>query len=122
MNKSDLKNFAIGARLALLQRVSDRAALYGVTEETAQARAIQPSAAFHKTDGSVMAATIFSWVSLRSSSAFFSASGPGGCFFIRFPGSRSLKKPRPGSFFVVSGFSDFSNVSGFSGVGAGSSS
>ena len=56
MNKSDLKNFAIGARLALLQRVSDRAALYGVTEETAQARAIQPSAAFHKTDGSVMAA------------------------------------------------------------------
>ena len=56
MNKSDLKNFAIGARLALLQRVSDRAALYGVTEETAQARAIAPSAAFHKTDGSVMAA------------------------------------------------------------------
>lgn len=56
MNKSDLKNFAIGARLALLQRVSDRAALYGVTEETAQARAIQPSAAFHKADGSVMAA------------------------------------------------------------------
>ena len=56
MNKSDLKNFAIGARLALLQRVSDRAALYGVTEETAQARAIAPSAAVHKTDGSVMAA------------------------------------------------------------------
>ena len=54
MNKSDLKNFAIGARLALLQRVSDRAALYGVTEETAQARAIAPSAAFHKADGSVM--------------------------------------------------------------------
>ena len=56
LNKSDLKNFAIGARLALLQRVSDRAALYGVDEEKAQARAIQPSAAFHKTDGSVMAA------------------------------------------------------------------
>lgn len=56
MNKSDLKNFAIGARLALLQRVSDRAALYGVDEEKAQARAIQPSAAFHKADGSVMAA------------------------------------------------------------------
>ena len=56
MNKSNLKNFAIGARLALLQRVSDRAALYGVTEETAQARAIAPSAAFHKADGSVMAA------------------------------------------------------------------
>lgn len=54
MNKSNLKNFAIGARLALLQRVSDRAALYGVTEETAQARAIAPSAAFHKADGSVM--------------------------------------------------------------------
>lgn len=56
MNKSDLKNFAIGARLALLQRVSDRAALYGVDEETAQARAIQPSSGFHKADGSVMSA------------------------------------------------------------------
>lgn len=30
MNKSDLKNFAIRARLELLQRVADRAALYGV--------------------------------------------------------------------------------------------
>ena len=29
MNKSDLKNFAINARLALLQRVADRAALGG---------------------------------------------------------------------------------------------
>ena len=56
MNKSDLKNFAIGARLALLQRVSDRAALYGVTEEAAAAHAIAPSADFHKIDGSVMAA------------------------------------------------------------------
>ena len=32
MNKSDLKNFAINARLALLQRVADRAALYGIDE------------------------------------------------------------------------------------------
>ncbi len=56
MNKSDLKNFAIGARLALLQRVTDRAALYGVTEEAAAAHALAPSADFHKIDGTVMTA------------------------------------------------------------------
>ena len=31
MNKSDLKNFAVSARLELIQRVSDRAALYGIS-------------------------------------------------------------------------------------------
>ena len=56
MNKSDLKNFAINARLALLQRVADRAALYGIDEEKCQSRAIVPSSAFHMLDGSVLSA------------------------------------------------------------------
>ncbi len=56
MNKSDLKNFAINARLALLQRVADRAALYGIDEEKCQSRAIVPSSSFHMLDGSVLSA------------------------------------------------------------------
>ena len=56
MNKSDLKNFAINARLELLQRVSDRAALYGVDEKNSQARNIAPSGGFHKLDGTVLTA------------------------------------------------------------------
>lgn len=56
MNKSDLKNFAINARLALLQRVADRATLYGIDEEKCQSRAIVPSSAFHMLDGSVLSA------------------------------------------------------------------
>lgn len=56
MNKSDLKNFAINARLALLQRVADRAALYGIDEEKCQSRAIVPSSAFHMLNGSVLSA------------------------------------------------------------------
>ena len=56
MNKSDLKNFAINARLALLQRVADRAALYGIDEEKCQSRAIVASSSFHMLDGSVLSA------------------------------------------------------------------
>ena len=56
MNKSDLKNFAINARLELLQRVSDRAALYGVDEKNSHARNIAPSGGFHKLDGTVLTA------------------------------------------------------------------
>lgn len=56
MNKSDLKNFAINARLELLRRVSDRAALYGVDEKNSQARNIAPSGGFHKLDGTVLTA------------------------------------------------------------------
>ena len=57
MNKSDLKNFAINARLELLRRVSDRAALYGVDEKNSQARNIAPSGGFHKLDGTVLTAS-----------------------------------------------------------------
>ena len=57
MNKSDLKNFAINARLELLQRVSDRAALYGVDEKRANDKSIAPTGTFHKLDGTVLTAS-----------------------------------------------------------------
>ena len=57
MNKSDLKNFAIRARLELLQRVADRAALYGVDEAKSKTRTIVSSEAFHKLDGAVLTNT-----------------------------------------------------------------
>ena len=56
MNKSDLKNFAINARLELLQRVADRAALYGINEENSGARSIAPSETFCKVGGAVLTA------------------------------------------------------------------
>lgn len=57
MNKSDLKNFAIRARLELLQRVADRAALYGVDEAKSKTRTIASSETFHKLDGAVLTDT-----------------------------------------------------------------
>ena len=57
MNKSDLKNFAIRARSELLQRVADRAALYGVDEAKSKTRTIASSEAFHKLDGAVLTDT-----------------------------------------------------------------
>ncbi len=57
MNKSDLKNFAINARLELLQRVSDRAALYGVDEKRAKDKSIAPTGTLHKLDGTVLTAS-----------------------------------------------------------------
>ena len=57
MNKSDLKNFAINARLELLRRVSDRAALYGISEKAVKDKSVVPSAAFHKIDGTPLTAS-----------------------------------------------------------------
>lgn len=57
MNKSDLKNFAINARLELLRRVSDRAALYGISEKAVKDESVVPSAAFHKIDGTPLTAS-----------------------------------------------------------------
>ena len=57
MNRSDLKNFAINARLELIRRVSDRAAIYGIDEKSAQDKSIAPSDTFHKLDGTVLTAT-----------------------------------------------------------------
>ena len=54
MNKTDLKNFAIAARLELLARVRDRAALYGITKEKAEVRAMVPSEEFQRLDGAVL--------------------------------------------------------------------
>ena len=56
MNRSDLKNFAINARLELIRRVSDRAAIYGIDEKSAQDKSIAPSDTFHKLDGTVLTA------------------------------------------------------------------
>ena len=57
MNKSDLKNFAINARLELLRRVSDWAALYGISEKAVKDKFVVPSAAFHKIDGTPLTAS-----------------------------------------------------------------
>ena len=54
MNKTALKNFAISARLELLQRVMNRANLYGVNEETCKAGSIAPSSGFQKLGGELL--------------------------------------------------------------------
>lgn len=56
MNKSSVKNFAIAARLELLQRVADRARIYGIDEKNSKARAIQPSSGFQKLGGALLSA------------------------------------------------------------------
>lgn len=54
MNKTALKNFAIAARLDLLQRVMNRANLYGVNEETCKSRSFAPSSGFQKLGGELL--------------------------------------------------------------------
>lgn len=54
MNKTALKNFAISARLELLQRVMNRANLYGVNEETCKARSFASSSGFQKLGGELL--------------------------------------------------------------------
>ena len=54
MNKTALKNFAIAARLELLQRVMNRANLYGVNEDTCKARSFAPSSSFQKLGGELL--------------------------------------------------------------------
>ena len=54
MNKTDLKNFAVSARLELLSRVRDRAALYGITEEKCRLKAVAPSDTFQKLGGGML--------------------------------------------------------------------
>ena len=56
MNKTALKNFAINARLELLARVKDRAALYGVTEEKVKAHDLARSDQFQKLGGDMLTA------------------------------------------------------------------
>ena len=54
MNKTALKNFAIAARLDLLQRVMNRANLYGVNEETCKSCSFAPSSGFQKLGGALL--------------------------------------------------------------------
>lgn len=54
MNKTDLKNFAVSARVELLSRVRDRAALYGITEEKCRSKAVAPSDTFQKLGGGML--------------------------------------------------------------------
>ena len=54
MNKTTLKNFAINARLELLARVRDRAALYGITEEKVKAHELARSEQFQKLGGDML--------------------------------------------------------------------
>lgn len=54
MNKSELKNFAINARLELLRRVADRANLYGVNADNCKSKAIVPSNQFQKLGGTML--------------------------------------------------------------------
>ena len=54
MNKSELKNFAIRARLSLRERVQARAVLYGVTPAACANKTIVPSADFRRLDGGVL--------------------------------------------------------------------
>lgn len=54
MNKTALKNFAIAARLDLLQRVMNRANLYGVNEATCKSRSFAPSSGFQKLGGALL--------------------------------------------------------------------
>ena len=54
MNKTALKNFAIAARLELLQRVMNRANLYGVNEDTCKAGSFAPSSGFQKLGGELL--------------------------------------------------------------------
>ena len=54
MNKTDLKNFAVSARVELLSRVRDRAALYGITEEKCRTKAVAPSDTFQKLGGGML--------------------------------------------------------------------
>lgn len=54
MNKTALKNFAIAARLELLQRVMNRANLYGVNEDSCKARSFAPSSGFQKLGGELL--------------------------------------------------------------------
>jgi len=54
MNKTALKNFAIAARLELLQRVMNRANIYGVNEETCKNHSIDRSSGFQKLGGELL--------------------------------------------------------------------
>ena len=57
MNKTQLKNFAVAARVALIERVKDRARGFGIDEKTCAGGAVIPSKMFQTLGGALLSQT-----------------------------------------------------------------
>lgn len=57
MNKTQLKNFAVAARVALIDRVKDRARGFGIDEKTCEGGAVVPSQRFQTLGGALLSQT-----------------------------------------------------------------
>lgn len=57
MNKTQLKNFAVAARVALIERVKDRARGFGIDEKTCEGGAVVPSQRFQTLGGALLSQT-----------------------------------------------------------------
>ena len=57
MNKTQLKNFAIAARVALIERVKDRARGFGIDKKTCEGGAVGPSQRFQTLGGELLTQT-----------------------------------------------------------------
>ena len=57
MNKTQLKNFAIAARVALIERVKDRARGFGIDKKTCEGGAVVPSQRFQTLGGALLSQT-----------------------------------------------------------------
>ena len=57
MNKTQLKNFAIAARVALIDRVKDRARGFGIDEKTCEGGAVIPSQMYQTLGGALLTQT-----------------------------------------------------------------
>ena len=57
MNKTQLKNFAIAARVALIERVKDRARGFGIDKKTCEGGAVIPSQRFQTLGGALLTQT-----------------------------------------------------------------
>lgn len=57
MNKTQLKNFAIAARVALIERVKDRARGFGIDKKTCEGGAVVPSQRFQTLGGELLTQT-----------------------------------------------------------------
>lgn len=57
MNKNQLKNFAVAARVALIDRVKDRARGFGIDEKTCEGGAVIPSQMYQTLGGALLSQT-----------------------------------------------------------------
>ena len=57
MNKTQLKNFAVAARVALIDRVKDRARGFGIDKKTCEGGAVVPSQRFQTLGGALLSQT-----------------------------------------------------------------